>query len=54
MHGREESIIKPATPISTGVIRMADKGKKHTGDFDSVFKRLVSQNKRALDILSKQ
>ncbi|VVC00817.1 Uncharacterised protein [uncultured archaeon] len=51
MQRREESLIKPASNIHA-VMMMADKHKRM--DFDSAFKKLVSQNKRALDILSKQ
>jgi len=33
---------------------MADRRKSNVLDFDSTFKKLVRENKRALDILSKQ
>jgi len=54
MRGKEESLIKPAIHIYADVIEMAGKQKNPVADFDSVFKKLVSQNKKALDILSKQ
>ena len=33
---------------------MSDRHKSTGSNFDSVFKKLVRENKRALDILSKQ
>ncbi len=40
--------------LLTSVVHMSDKRKGIGSDFDSVFKKLVRENKRALDTLSKQ
>jgi hypothetical protein len=47
----EESLINNPMPIRTGVIGMAEKKRI---DMEATFRRIMKENKKMMDILSKQ